>query len=125
MASKLTPRQKRDAELFNLLPGERETIFRFQGGKDPITGQPLKPGCHCDHDHKSGLIRGLLNPMTNRMLIDNRQTLINTLKYLENPPAVAALGEEVFGLIGRAKRKKVMLYGPDGTKAPRVRRAKV
>ena len=123
LASKLTPRQKRDALLYNLRPGDRERIAAFQGGRDPVTGQLLRPNANCDHDHKTGLIRGLLNPMTNKLLIDNRQTLINTLKYLENPPAVAALGEEVFGLIGRAKKKRVMLYGPKGTKEPRPRRA--
>lgn len=114
---------KRDSVLYNLLPGERQKIAAYQGGKDPITGQPLKPTANCDHDHKTGLIRGLLNPMTNKLLIDNRQTLINTLKYLENPPAVAALGEQVFGLIGKAKRKKRMLYGPNGTPIPQKRRA--
>jgi flagellar biosynthesis/type III secretory pathway chaperone len=59
--------------------------------------------------------------MTNKLLIDNKQTLINTLKYLENPPAVAALGEKVYGLIGKAKRKKRMLYGPDGATEPHRR----
>ena len=123
MASNLTPRQKLDALLYNLRPGDREKIAAFQGGRDPVTGQPLKPNANCDHDHRTGLIRGLLNPMTNKLLIDNRKTLINTLKYLENPPAVAALGEEVYGLIGKAKRKKVMKYGPTGTAVPRARRA--
>jgi len=120
--SKLTPRQKLDALLYNLRPGDRERIAAHQGGRDPVTGAPLKPNANCDHDHKTGLIRGLLNPMTNKLLIDNRQTLINTLKYLENPPAVAALGEEVYGLLGRAKRKRTMRYGPDGSPAPRPRK---
>jgi hypothetical protein len=121
MSKTLTPKEKRDALLYNLRPGDRELIAAYQGGRDPITGQPLKPNSNCDHDHKSGLIRGLLNPMTNKLLIDNRQTLINTLKYLENPPAVAALGEEVYGLIGKAARKRTMRYGPDGTPNPRKR----
>jgi hypothetical protein len=125
LGSKLTPRQKRDALLYNLRPGDRELIAAYQGGRDPVTGQTLKPNANCDHDHKSGLIRGLLNPMTNKLLIDNRQTLINTLKYLENPPAVAALGEKVYGLIGKAQRKKVMKYGPSGASVPHPRRAKV
>lgn len=119
----MTSKEKRDALLYNLLPGERERIRAFQGGRDPITGQPLKPNANLDHDHKSGLCRGLLNPMTNKLLIDNRQTLIATLKYLENPPAVAALGEPVYGLMGRAKKKKVMIYGPNGTNRPHPRKA--
>jgi hypothetical protein len=121
MSKTLTPKEKRDALLYNLRPGERELIRSFQNNRDPITGAVLKPNANADHCHKSGLIRGLLNPMTNELLIDNKQTLINTLKYLENPPAVAALGEKVYGLIGKAKRKKRMLYGPDGATEPHRR----
>lgn len=125
MASKLTPRQKLDALLYNLLPGEREKIRAYQGNKDPITGETLKPNANLDHDHHTGLNRGLLNPMNNKRLQDNTKILINTLKYLENPPAVAALGEAVYGLIGRAQKKRTMLYGPNRTKVPAPRRTKV
>lgn len=121
--SKLTARQKRDAVLYNLLPGDREKIAAYQGGRDPITGALLAANANLDHDHKTGLARGLLNPMTNNLLRDDTRILINTLKYLENPPAVAALGEKVYGLIGRAKRKKVMVYGPDGRKTPLPRQS--
>lgn len=31
--------------------------------------------------------------------------------YLETPTAPQALGKEVYGLIGKAKSKKVMIYG--------------
>jgi hypothetical protein len=124
--SKLTPRQKakekRDRELYNLLPGERQRIWDHQGGRDPITGQPLVPNANMDHDHFSGLVRGLLNPMTNKTLVDNKLVLIATLKYLENPPAVAALGEPVYGLVGRAKRKQKPRYGPYGSPTPRARK---
>jgi hypothetical protein len=111
-------KDKRDAELYNLLPGEREKIRAFQGGRDPITGQELKANANCDHCHFTGLVRGLLNPMTNKRLVDNITVLKRTLEYLENPPAVAALGERVYGLIGRATRKKKMRYGPDGRPRP-------
>src|SRR5579859_1765707 len=122
MSKTLTPKEKRDALLYNLRPGERELIRSFQNNRDPITGDVLKPNANLDHDHTSGLCRGLLNPMTNKLLIDKRDVLIATLKYLENPPAVAALGEEVYGLLGRAKRKKRMVYGPDGSPTPRPRK---
>jgi hypothetical protein len=116
----MTSKEKRDALLYNLKPGERQRIAAFQGFKDPITGQPLKPNANLDHDHATGLCRGLLNPMTNKRLIDNRKTLIATLKYLENPPAVEALGEAVYGVLGRTTRKH-RRYGPDGSKEPRPR----
>jgi hypothetical protein len=32
--------------------------------------------------------------------------------YAENPPAIAALGAPRYGLIGKAQRKKKMIYGP-------------
>ena len=55
----MTSRSKetRDALFYNLRPGDREKIAAFQGGKDPITGQPLKPNANCDHCHKTGLVR--------------------------------------------------------------------
>jgi hypothetical protein len=118
MTSRQKAKDKRDRLLYNLLPGERERIRIHQGGRDPITGQPLKPNANLDHDHKSGLIRGLLNPMTNKLLVDNVSVLKATLKYLESPPAVAALGEPVYGLLGRATRKRKPRYGPDGRSEP-------
>ena len=114
-------REKRDAELYNLLPGEREKIRAYQGNKDPITGAELKPNANLDHCHHTGLARGLLNPMTNKRLVDNVAVLKRTLEYLENPPAVAALGEKVYGLMGRAQRKRKPRYGPDGRAEPHPR----
>src|SRR5690242_3774001 len=92
-------KDRRDAVLYNLRPGDRAKIAAHQGGRDPITGQVLKPNANCDHCHYTGLVRGLLNPMTNKRLVDNITVLKRTLEYLENPPAVAALGERVYGLI--------------------------
>jgi hypothetical protein len=70
-----------------------------------------------DHCHRTGLVRGLLNPFTNKHLIDDLDILRASIAYLENPPAVRALGR-VYGLLGKAQRKKKMLYGPDGSPAP-------
>ena len=111
---------KRDREFYNLLPGERQKLRDAQGGVDPISLEPLSDHAHIDHDHKTGLIRGLLNPMTNKFLIDKVDILHRSIAYLENPPAVQALGP-VYGLIGKAKKKKKMLYGPDGDPVPQHR----
>lgn len=115
-------KDKRDALLYNLLPGERQKIAAFQGGRDPITGDELKPYAQLDHDHRTGLIRGLLNPLTNRFLIDDVDRLEASVRYLVDPPAVKALGERVYGLMGKAKRKKKMRYGPSGTPEPAARK---
>jgi len=113
-------RAERDRLLYNLLEGERDIIRAFQGNRDPITGEPLADWAHLDHDHKTGLIRGLLNPMTNKFLVDKLDILRASIAYLEHPPAVSALGE-VYGLIGKAQKKKKMLYGQDGSPVPQPR----
>jgi hypothetical protein len=114
-------RAERDRLLYNLRPGERGIIREFQDNRDPITGQPLVAGAHMDHCHKTGLIRGLLNPLTNKFLIDDIDILLASVEYLRHPPAPRALGSAVYGLIGRAQIKKVMKYGPDGSKEPQAR----
>jgi len=114
-------RVERDRILYNLLPGDRARIREFQGDRDPITGAPLSVAAHCDHDHRTGLIRGLLNPLTNKFLIDDLAILEASIAYLRNPPAPLALGEAVYGLLGKAQIKKSMKYGPDGDKTPRPR----
>ena len=117
----MTPKEKRDALLYDLKPGERQKIAAYQGGVDPLTLEKLKPNANLDHDHKTGLARGLLNPMTNKRLNDNLEVAKRTVEYLQNPPAVAALGEKVYGLLGRAKKKRKMRYGPYGTDKPHPR----
>ncbi len=114
-------RTQRDKKLYNLQPGERKKIWEFQKGVDPISGDPLVPRANLDHDHKTGLIRGLLNPLTNKFLVDNAAKLKAMLAYIENPPAPAALGETVYGLMGLAKHKKKMRYGPKGDPYPHSR----
>jgi hypothetical protein len=117
----MNAKQKRDALLYNLKPGEREALRAFQNNTDPITGEELRPNANLDHCHKTGLVRGLLNPWTNKSLIDSVTTLQAMLAYLTDPPAPKALGETVYGLIGRAQRKKRMRYGPGGNIKPHVR----
>ena len=44
---------------------------------------------------------------------DDPVLLRKAAEYLENPPAVLALGKKVFGLIGKATSKKKMVYGSE------------
>jgi hypothetical protein len=82
-----------------------------------------------EHRHGDGLIRGVMASMLNRAygLIerlygpDTADVLEALAEFHRNPPAELALGEKVYGLIGKAQRKKEMLYGPDGSKTPRPR----
>ena len=114
-------RTKMDARLYNLLPGEREKLWAFQNGFDPITHEPLVAKANLDHDPRTGKIRGLLNPMTNKLLVDDEDRLIAMLLYIQHPPAPQALGETVYGVMGQAKHKKKMRYGPEGSPTPQPR----
>lgn len=96
-----------------------------------------------DHDHKTGLIRGrldfrlnkaigLVEAFTSKLLardyeelgaLDKDQATATVLlllsDYMRQIPAVQALGGPVYGLIGKAKRKKTMTYGSlDGPLKP-------
>lgn len=115
MPTLLTARQKRLWELYRLTEEEWNVIFQFQNRICPITlKSPGNIAFNTDHCHDTGLIRGLLSPFANKGLAyldDDPAQLRRAADYLDNPPAVTALGRKVFGLLGRAKRKKVMVYG--------------
>lgn len=117
-------RDKQDAKLYNLLPGEREKLWAYQNGFDPITKLPLVAKANLDHDHRTGMIRGLLNPWTNKVLVDDEKRLIAMLLYIQHPPAPEALGETVYGVLGQAKHKKKMRYGPNGADTPQPRKSR-
>lgn len=109
-------RAKRLWDLYRLTPDQYEAILKHQGGVCAITGRlPGRQRLNVDHDHGTGLIRGLLSPFANKGLAyfdDSPYLLRQAASYLENPPAIEALGRKVYGLIGRAQRKKTMIYGP-------------
>lgn len=106
---------RRLAQLYNLTEEDREKIENFQKGACGISGRPpYGRRLNIDHDHKSGLIRGLLDWRINKGLAyfnDDPALLRAAAAYLENPPAVAALGAPRYGLIGKAKKKRKMVYG--------------
>lgn len=101
--------------VYNLTPEEYAEILAFQNGVCAVTGKPpVKTKLHIDHDHKSGLIRGLISWRVNHALAafnDDPELLRRAADYLENPPAVAALNKKIYGVLGRAKLKKKMVYG--------------
>jgi hypothetical protein len=97
-----------------------------------------------DHDHKTGMIRGrmdfrlnkalgLVEAFTSKLTLDDWNSLgAATLDeatsavlsmmahYMTIIPAMQAVGP-VYGLIGKAKRKRKMIYGsPDGPLKPIV-----
>ena len=115
-ASRLA-RDKRLRAQFNISADEWDVILKFQGGVCAIcqqaktktgknAGKP-KP-LNTDHDHKSGLTRGVLCSGCNRRIPEwmTIEWLEAVLNYLKNPPATQALGEERYGRKGRVTNKR-------------------
>lgn len=102
--------------LYNINEKEYDDILNLQQGKCAICQKVKKNGSRrlaVDHNHKTGLIRGLICWNCNRALGLLKDSLISALLlagYLAYPPAVQVLGDR-YGLIGKAKRKKKMVYG--------------
>lgn len=105
--------------LFRLTAEDHKKILEFQKNH-PVYKLLLGTRLGTDHCHKSGLIRGHLEWRLNRAygLIEkafphNLSAVLRALAdFNDNPPATLALGEKRYGLIGQAKYKKVMKYGP-------------
>jgi hypothetical protein len=85
---------------YGLGPGEYDALFAAQGGRCAICGGTRRDRLDVDHDHKTGLIRGLLCRNDNRRLLtaarDSPVALRAAADYLERPPAVTHLGERFF-----------------------------
>jgi Recombination endonuclease VII len=98
---------------FNLTIKDYNKILELQNNKCFICQKPsLSKNLAVDHEHKTGLIRGLLCNMCNRALArfnDNSLLLQRAAIYLENPPATNALVKPRYGLKGRSNSKKKTL----------------
>lgn len=120
----LTAKEKaKDARLrreFHTTLAEYTTIGTFQKGRCGMCKRPasdFQNGLALDHNHKTGLVRGLLCHICNRMLgkfRDEDALLLAGAEYVTNPPAVTALGKEVYTALGRI-----------GTKVRKKRLAKI
>ena len=125
---KASPPKNKEARrktLYNLLPGEYDKILAYQGGVCPIT-LTLPKRTAIDHDHKTGLVRGVIDWRINRALAyfsDDPELLRRAADYLDHPPATDALREAVYGVIGKiTKKAKNRRYGPCGAKDPQERK---
>lgn len=89
---------RRVSETYGLLPGEYQKLFEAQDGKCAICLEPRSQRLSVDHDHKTGLVRGLCCRRCNNYLLakgarDRPEVLRAAADYLEAPPAVATIGE--------------------------------
>jgi hypothetical protein len=97
---------------FNITPEEKQRIFVGQKGRCALCDRPesdFQRRLAVDHDHKTGLVRGLLCWYCNKLIAiarDNPERMFRGGLYLMYPPAVAILNEFRFGLPGRTTTSK-------------------
>jgi hypothetical protein len=96
---------------FAITPAEYDAIFDMQDGLCAICRKAPKPGKRLavDHDHQSGLIRGLLCFYCNKRVLGARSAdvLIRTAAYVTDPPARAVIGDRIApGRPPKKRRKK-------------------
>lgn len=111
-------RTKRLWTLFRITPEEHSAILTYQQNHSTLR-LLLGSWLGFDHNHRTGESRGLLDHRINRALgmIENTwkdatpQVLRALADYVENPPARKVLGAKRYGLTGKAKVKKKMVYG--------------
>jgi len=98
---------------FNLTEEQYETMLADQGNVCAICLRPpkTKRRLAVDHDHKTGLIRGGLCWLCNRLLglaADDPERLARAIQYLEHPPAVSAIGE-IYTAKGRTRSRQARI----------------
>jgi hypothetical protein len=96
--------------IFNLTVEQYDLMFDHQGGLCAICLRPpATKRLHVDHDHATGLIRGLVCWNCNKTLgfwRDDSERFVRAASYLSDPPAVHALGGEVYGRKGKTTNKR-------------------
>ena len=114
-------------KLFRITLAEWNKIKEFQE-KHPVYARLLGDRLSTDHCHKSGEVRGILQQDINWAMArleavckDRMADVLEALSlYFREKPATLALGYTPYGLIGKAKVKKKMVYGSsDADKEPR------
>jgi hypothetical protein len=98
--------QTQDLKKFDITLEEYDRLLDAQGGVCAICGRPPKgKRLAVDHDHTSGLVRGLLDSCNQAIgyLHDDLMWLENAAEYLRRPPATEVIGRRyVLGSPGAA-----------------------
>jgi hypothetical protein len=94
-------RERRWTATYGITAEEYDAILKAQGGACYICRRAKglsKPLC-VDHDHETGMVRGLLcNPCNADVLghaRDEIEFFERAIEYLRSPPAVAVIGERI------------------------------
>lgn len=94
----LTPRDAYLRRTYGVTEAEYQRVLEHQGGRCAICRRKPAPGknLHVDHDHRTGVIRGLLCLTCNHDLLGRRDKdpglFERAAAYLVDPPAVLVLG---------------------------------
>lgn len=81
---------RRIEQTYGLTPEQYDALMEHQGGCCAICEGKRRYRLNVDHDHTTGLVRGLLCRRCNKFLRDvqdNRKTLRAAHRYLATPPA--------------------------------------
>jgi hypothetical protein len=104
--TKPTARDVRLLTLYGITEAERAKILEYQGGGCAACGE--KRPLNVDHDHRTGVVRGLLCWRCNKMvayLRDSAALADAAALYLRTHPAACALRRPVLGRVGRVTRR--------------------
>lgn len=116
--SRTNSRNRRIFETYGLTEAEYDSLFAAQDGRCAICGGTRKQKLSVDHRHADGLVRGLLCRLCNGRLLTAAKDLPAILRaaadYLEQPPAVAVLGERLVPVTESEPRRR------RGRKRPRT-----
>lgn len=108
-------------KFFLITLGQYKAVESYQqegfGGMDVLLGTTRRA---LDHNHTTGQLRGVLDFRINRALgmieTSFKEATPDILRalayYLEHPPVTTVLGPK-YGIIGKAKNKKRMVYGSE------------
>ena len=116
-------KDKRLQTHFGITIDEYIAIYNQQNGCCGICKRPrsdFKNSLAVDHNHKTGLVRGLLCMVCNRALgkfLDNDGNVANAAEYIASPPSVSALRRVHYtlpGRIGTKKRAALLLKSKQG-----------
>lgn len=90
-------RNRRVLLTYGITEAEYDTLFASQSGRCAICWGARLYKLDVDHDHSTGLVRGLLCKLCNRQLLPaargDAARLLRASGYLQFPPAVAVIGE--------------------------------
>ncbi|GAA3536749.1 hypothetical protein GCM10022419_015700 [Nonomuraea rosea] len=88
--------RRRVGKTYGLEPGEYDALFIAQNGACAICKGTRRQRLSVDHDHRDGVVRGLLCRMCNGRLLtaarDRPEVLRAAAEYLEFPPAIEHIG---------------------------------